>query len=242
MDRDRYLALLEQDGLLLRTAAARDLDADVPPCPGWTVRDAVEHTAEVYEHKILAATGGGRAPTAWQMTTPDGMGPVEWYDDALHRLLDALRTTDPAAPSWTFWPADQTAGFWLRRMAQETAMHRADVESAFGAITPIDAELAVDGVDEVLVQVLTGVWNDEPMPDLTGTLVVATGDRSWHVVMKPDTVDVTEGGGDADATVSGEPSELLLWLWGRAPDSAVTTSGDPDAVRRLRERLARTTQ
>jgi hypothetical protein len=80
------------------------------------------------------------------------------------------------------------------------------------------------------------------MPDLPGTLVVSTGDHSWHLDMKPDTVDVNEGGGDADATVTGEPSDLLLWLWGRAPDSAVTTTGDEGAVRRLRERLARTTQ
>jgi uncharacterized protein (TIGR03083 family) len=242
MDRDRYLALLEQDGRLLGTTAARDLDAAVPPCPGWTVRDAVVHTAEVYEHKILVATGRGERPTAWRQEPPDGMGPVEWYDDALRRVIDVLRTTDPNAPSLTWWPADQTAGFWTRRMAQETAVHRADVESAFGLITPVDAELAVDGVDEVLVQMLPGAWNDEPMPDLTGTLVVSTGGRSWHVVMKPDTVDVAEGEGDADATVTGEPSDVLLWLWGRAPDSAVKTTGDQDAVRRLRERLARTTQ
>jgi uncharacterized protein (TIGR03083 family) len=242
MDRDRYLTLLEEDGRLLRTAAARDLDAGVPPCPGWTVGDAVTHTAEVYEHKMLVATGRGERPAAWRQTPPDGMGPVEWYDDALRRVLDVLRTTDPGAPSVTWWPADQTAGFWVRRMAQETAVHRADVESAFGPVTPVDAELAVDGVDEVLVQVLPGAWHDEPMPGLTGTLVVATGGRSWLVAMKPGAVDVTEGGGDADATVTGEPSDVLLWLWGRAPDSVVTTTGDEGAVRRLRERLARTTQ
>ena len=43
---------------------------------------------------------------------------------------------DPAAPSWTWWPDDQTAGFWLRRMAQETAVHRVDVELPLGATTP----------------------------------------------------------------------------------------------------------
>ena len=35
-------------------------------------------------------------------------------------------------------------------MAQETAVHRVDVESGFDAVTPVDDELAVDGIDEVL--------------------------------------------------------------------------------------------
>ncbi len=35
---------------------------------------------------------------------------------------------------------------------------------------------------------------------------------------------------------------LLLWLWGRAPDAAVTATGDEGAVRRLRDRLALATQ
>ena len=44
------LAQLTSDGAALRGAAA-DVDRPVPTCPGWTVRDAVEHTAVVYAHK-----------------------------------------------------------------------------------------------------------------------------------------------------------------------------------------------
>jgi hypothetical protein len=43
-------------------------------------------------------------------------------------------------------------------------------------------------------------------------------------------------------TASGEPSELLLWLWGRRPDSAVTLHGDPAAIAAWRALLARATQ
>jgi hypothetical protein len=50
------------------------------------------------------------------------------------------------------------------------------------------------------------------------------------------------GPGRADATVTGEPSELLLWLWGRRPESAVYVEGDESAVRGLRTRLAAATQ
>ncbi|MBN2623563.1 MAG: maleylpyruvate isomerase N-terminal domain-containing protein, partial [Acidimicrobiales bacterium] len=46
---DRYLDLVEQDGRrLAEVAAAGDLDAPIPSCPGWAVRDCVVHTGEVY--------------------------------------------------------------------------------------------------------------------------------------------------------------------------------------------------
>ena len=240
MDRDRYLALLAADGAALR-AAARDLDAAVPTCPGWTVRDAVTHTAEVYEHKLACIAAGGTRPEPWPPSWAE-RDPVEWYADAHQRLLRVLRDTDPAAPSWTWWPPDQTAGFWVRRMAQETAVHRADVESASGAIGPVDAELATDGVDEVLVLMLAGDWSDEVVPHLTGTATVTTGGRSWRIVMTPAEVTVEETGGDAEASVGGDPSDVLLWLWGRVADDAVRIDGDADVARRLRERLALATR
>ena len=53
------LAQLAADGRALRDAAT-DLDAPVPPCPGWTVQDAVEHTAMVYAHKSAVLETGAR--------------------------------------------------------------------------------------------------------------------------------------------------------------------------------------
>ncbi|HEV2889448.1 MAG TPA: maleylpyruvate isomerase family mycothiol-dependent enzyme [Frankiaceae bacterium] len=237
MERERFLELLRTDGDLLLLTARRGLDATVPTCPGWTVRDAVSHTAQVYEHKLACIALGGPKPEPWPPAWPD-RDPLDWYADAHARLVATLTTTDPAAPSHTWWPDDQTAGFWVRRMAQETAVHRADVESAFGDVTPIDAELAVDGVDEVLTMMLADDWSDLPQPDLNGTASVETGGRRWHVAMTTDDVAVAESDGPAEATVSGEPSDVLLWLWGRAPDGAVRIDGDAGAARRFRERLA----
>ena len=45
---------------------------------------------------------------------------------------------------------DQTVGFWYRRMALETVVHRVDVETGFGVPRAVNAELAVDGIDEVV--------------------------------------------------------------------------------------------
>lgn len=242
VDRERYLEVLTEDSGLLVEAAARDMTAPVPSCPGWTVRRAVEHVAEVYEHKLAAIERRGERPEPWPPEWPEHREPLDWFADARQRLLDKLANTDPASPSWTWWPPDQTAGFWMRRMAQETAVHRVDVEVATGMAAPIDVELAVDGVDEVLLVMLAGDWGVDPQPALTGRVDVATRDRLWRVTMKPAEVRLDAGGAPPDAVVSAEPSPLLLWLWGRAPDSAVEVTGDREAAGRLRERLALATQ
>ncbi|MEP6696765.1 MAG: maleylpyruvate isomerase family mycothiol-dependent enzyme [Pseudonocardiales bacterium] len=246
METSRYLDLLRADGGLLAATARLDLDAEVPPCPGWRVRDAVEHTAEVYEHK-LACIDLRANPDPWPPARPADRDPVQWFMDAHGRLLDVLTTHDPATPAYTWFPPDQTVGFWVRRMAQETAVHRVDVQSAFDAVTTVDAELATDGVDEVLTLMLAGDWSDDPIEWMGGgeRVAVSTGGRSWLVTFDAREITVVESGksgGSADATVSGAPSDVLLWLWGRAGDDAVEFSGDAAAIRLLRGWLATATE
>lgn len=65
MDRTRYLEVLDVNGKLPSRAAAVDLKADVPACPGWTVGDVVRHTGEVYEHDFACIQLGGRRPDPW---------------------------------------------------------------------------------------------------------------------------------------------------------------------------------
>ena len=62
-------------------------------------------------------------------------------------LFDGL---DPEAPAWNLAPQPKKAGFWPRRMAHETAVHRWDAQLAIAAGEPIEAKLAADGVSEVL--------------------------------------------------------------------------------------------
>ena len=252
-----YLDALRNDGQLLAdTAAAGSLQTDVPPCPGWTVRDAVEHTAAVYQHKISCMRLGRRPEShEWPHAADPDEEPVAWFRRSLGEVLGELTERGPQAPSYTWWPADQTVGFWYRRMAQETAVHRVDVQSAFDQVSPVDPALAVDGIDEVLKRFLGGDWSDLPEEEWAGidpqagagrAVAVRTGDNCWRVRMEPDRIDIdididtsTE---PADATVSGEPSELLLWLWRRRPDTAVTLEGDNEAVAALRDRLYVATQ
>ena len=244
LPRGRYLELLAADGAALRAAAGGvDLATPVPSCPGWTVRDAVEHTAEVFEHKTACIAGAGVKPDPWPPDWPADRDPLEWFDGAFGRLLHVLRTADPASPSWTWWPADQSAGFWVRRMAQETAVHRIDVQLAAGTASPVADDLAVDGMDELLHLMLAGDWTGDEAPELTGTVAVRTPDRAWTVAMTADRVDVGDGASPlAQATVSADPSPLLLWSYGRESDDVVRITGDPAAAARLRGRLALATQ
>jgi uncharacterized protein (TIGR03083 family) len=246
---DRYLELVESDTSRLISLARRGLDADVPTCPGWEVRDLVLHTAEVFQHKV-ACTRLGVMPENWPPPPPAG-DPVDHLEASLTELVSVLREHGPEAPSATWWPDDQTVGFWYRRMAHEAAVHRVDAEAAFDEITAIAPDLAVDGVDEVLQLFLGGDWSDQPddgwrgvSPEAGAGLVteVIAGEHSWRVTLHPDRVDVVEGPGEAVATVGGDPSAVMLWLWRRIPAELVEVAGDPDAVTALHDRLLLATQ
>jgi uncharacterized protein (TIGR03083 family) len=242
IDYTTYVEHVAQEGQRLMAAARKNLSSDVPSCPGWTVHDLVSHVAAVYEHKI-ACTALGRAPDPWPPNWPADRDPIEWLGDAHGRLLEMFGRSDATTPSATWWLPDQTVGFWARRMAQETAVHRIDAELAIGTPSPVDAELAADGVDEILILMLAGDWSEDPDDAVMGQHVaISTGGRTWLITLERGAVNVVEQGGAADATVEGDPSDVLLFLWGRLPEDRVKLSGDQDALRVLRSRLVLATQ
>lgn len=249
---ERYLELIEQDGRRLAAAArGGHLDAPIPSCPGWTVRDCVTHTGDVYQHKVATMRLGRSPGDDYEQAPPPGTDLLTWFDRSLAALLGELRDRGPEAPSSTWWPPDQTVGFWYRRMAQETAVHRLDVEDGLGTPTPIDAELAADGIDEVLDAFITDDWSEvtadewgdvDPQAGAGATVAVRSGGQVWRSILAPDRITLARGDGPADASVSGEPEAVLLWLWGRRPDAAVAFDGDRAALAAFRDRLRLATQ
>jgi hypothetical protein len=133
-------------------------------------------------------------------------------------------------------------------MAHEAAIHRVDIELAHDDVTPIDDELALDGVDEVLRLFLAGDWSDETVDDRAGTVVqIRSGGTTWRVVMEPKAIVAIVYLNrwpelPVDATVSGDPLPMYLWLWGRGSRDQLTVDGDVAAVDQLRERMVVATQ
>ena len=157
MEFRRYLQHITHDGDLVADLAPRGLDLPVPVCTPWDVREVVAHLATVYDHKVMNLRLGRRPMEGeWVTEAPFGEDTVGWFRNEHAKLLAELEALDPAALAWTWWPPDQTVGFWFRRMALETVVHRVDVETQFGPRSAIDEEFAIDGIDEVLMCMLDG--------------------------------------------------------------------------------------
>jgi uncharacterized protein (TIGR03083 family) len=239
---DEYLAHLQADFDALLAAAEDDLDAAVPGCPGWDVRALLSHVLGVYRHKCAALRTDAAPPPRddeWG-AVPAGADIRDELKAAYADLVGHLEARDADDATWSWWPAEQTVGFWQRRMAQETTVHRWDAESALDGpdgAGDIPQELAADGVDELLGW-LRWPWDDDPQEDAVGQRVlVAADDHSWTVTLNRTSVEVVGGAGAAEALVAGPSSGMLLHLWGRPGEHGVATTGDETALRLLRERL-----
>ncbi len=220
-----YLDDLRRDGDAFLHAVGANLTVSVPSCPGWTMLDLVRHLGGVYGYAVRQVRSAERVPDA-PLEVPDDEVLAALAD--LHaELLLVFAETDPDAPSWN-WDRDRpnVAAFWPRRMALETVVHRWDVQNALGlhddgAPAPIDADLACDGVDEVLEQFLPR-RRGRAKEDLTGTVHLHATDASpsvpaeWTVELGPrGAVAVRRVHEKGDAAMRGPAGELLLACWGR---------------------------
>jgi len=243
----RLRECLSSDAARLREMVASvDSGAPVPSCPGWTVADLTGHVGGVYLHKVECMVQGVE-PDAWP---PEGLAeeaakdPLGLLDRAYAALVHEFDTRPPDTPAGGWYAPDRTVGFQIRRMAQETVIHRLDAELAAGVEpAPVPDDLAVDGIEEFLyIFVAYGTvawleWSREVLADTDGggVRLVTTG-GAWLVRPTPDGVQVTEDpAGEAVAEVTATPAELLLWMWGRAGDDAVTITGDPERIVQLRK-------
>ena len=230
-------------------------DTQVPTCPGWNAVDLLWHLGQVQD--FWARITHGRLQTSDQVQEieqtrrrPDDRAGVQaFFDDASRCLRDALRSTPPETPAWT-WSAEQTVGFSYRRQAHEALIHRLDAELTAGADRrPMDTALAADGIDEALRIMFGGLpeWGSKHS-DAGKTFRVEATDtgHTWLVELvrftgtSPDGTEYdepdiqvlnTDDGRAVDATVSGTAVDVDCWMWNRPAIRQVTVTGDP-AVRR----------
>jgi uncharacterized protein (TIGR03083 family) len=234
---EQYAVDLRTDGAALAEAARTNLDAAVPSCPGWTMRDLVVHTANVYKHKYEIVKDLITEPHKPTPETPpeDGEKLVEWFEDRLAKLAGTLAESDPEAHAWNWSDGGQVVSFWHRRMAQETAVHRWDAQNAVGDPAPIEPELAADGIDEILHAFMEGDRSVPPERSVhvhcTDTGLETGGE--WFVSMTEGKALVTREHEKGDCALRGPASNLLLALWGRIPLESVELLGDRGAAEAL---------
>lgn len=230
-----FVALLRREGAVLAAACrSGPLDAPVPGCPGWDVSALLVHTSRVHRMATAAVLGGGEAPGRAPRPADDVVG---WYEDGLAALLDALAATPEDAPAWTFLGPHGTAGFWRRRMAHETAVHRWDAESARGDGGSIEARFATDGLDELLdVFGPRRVGQVEGGIDTGGTIHLHCTDveGEWTFQGTGGGFEWSRGHSKGDVALRGPAEALLLIMWGRKTleTPGIEVFGDPAVLGR----------
>ena len=254
MEYARFLDCLTSDFDRLRSIVPTDPTAPVPTCPGWTVADLTRHVGEVYLHKTIAMREGAE-PAPWPPKALADEEPLALLDRAYAELREEFASRKPEDPAGTWYGPDQTVGFWIRRMAHETVIHRIDAELGTGqAVAPVAPDLAVDGIDELLkifVAYSIAEWTDY-FTDILGrspgrTYLVRADGSAWQIRTGPELFTVADGAGDeaADVTVSGPPTAVLRWVWNREDPggpSEATVEGGQKAVDELRRCIVMATQ
>ena len=251
-----YIARLREEGELLAGAAERaGLDAKVPACPAWRVRDLLKHVG--YVHRWAAGYVREQHPKWVDRASEKEIlagGPRDdalpgWFREGHASLVQALEAADPGMTCWTFLETPSPLAFWARRQAHETAIHRVDAEQAAAAAGAAGAQagggasfapaFAADGVDELIMGFLgrdaeRGSWDGPP-----GVLGIHADDGTgatahWRVVSAPGQLAVAREAGPADCDVTGSAAGLYLLLWNRGDASGLQVRGDPGTLAAFR--------
>jgi uncharacterized protein (TIGR03083 family) len=236
---DRLLAeVTGSTATLAEIAGHADPTTPVPTCPEWTLRQLITHVGRAHRWAAAIVDTNAAEPIPFR-EVPDGRLPddpaqrPQWLRDGAARLAGAVRTG--AGPVWTHL-GPGPASYWGRRMAHETAVHRADGQITVGTRPVIDPEIAADGIAEWL-SFLPAIQAGE-QPERPGILpegkvvhfhVTDQGvDGEWLVRGGPGGIAVETGHGKGDMALRGPASDVLLVLLRRLPpdDPAVQVLGD----------------
>ncbi len=224
----RYREHVQADGEALIAAVAAAPEAQVTACPGWDTTKLAGHVGFVW---AMVTNVLRTRPESFERPGPEAVAPDQgvatWLGERHAAILDALDATPEDTAMWT-WTERRDAGFFHRRMAMETAVHRWDAQAASGVADPVARALAVDGIDEI-----TEVgWRSSlsrqipPLPAGSLHLHCTDGDGEWLIRNVDGDLVVTHEHAKGDAAVRGAASDLFLYLWGRVGDDAVEVLGD----------------
>lgn len=235
--RDEYLASLHRDNELILDAmgAAGNLTQPVDGTD-WVLADLIGHLGTIQHYvanTLIKRDGPGDRPPP-----PDDRAQwADWFADGSARLEAELARAADDEPVWN-WSvrSPDVAAFWVRRMAQEAAVHRYDAElAATGTAEAIDPVMAKDGLDEYFDMFLSRV--EDRAPIRIGNLAVQLrtleddidAQGNWMVRCGDGPPVVTREHAKGDVALQGPANALLLAVWGRVePDEmGLELQGDP---------------
>jgi uncharacterized protein (TIGR03083 family) len=204
-----------------------------PACPGWTLFDLADHLGRVYA-MVVTAIGTGPAGTLERSAVPrrpEHQDPTDWLEERLAIMLDGLCSLPETARCWNFVDGPGgPVGFWWRRQAHETLIHRVDAEQACGLpVAPVPPELAADGISELLgLAGLREVRFDElELGEEMSLHLHATDAASAEWTIDTGRRTYATAHLKADVAVRGPAFVLDLWCWRRGSARARGGSEGP---------------
>lgn len=228
-----HLALLArfQDDFLAAVPVA-DVTAHVPACGDWTVRELVEHLADIHYWAAGNARGVKGAPL--------GDGPFDLaphYSAQAAYLRETLAEVDPDEIGRVLTDREPMGRgpvrFWHRRQTHETLVHLHDLLAATaGAAAPglvrAEPEVWADAVDEVVSLLQPRQVALGRMEPLRHPVILMATDTdaptTWVLGAPGERADEVA----PDVVVSGTAEGIALTLWHRLTpaEAGLTVEGD----------------
>ncbi|MCC9742122.1 TIGR03085 family metal-binding protein [Streptomyces sp. MNU89] len=174
-------------------------------CGDWTTRDLAVHLV-VRERRPDAAAGMFVKPLAARLDRVAAEFGAKPYEE----LIQLVRTGPPRMSPFTLKQIDEAAN------TVEFYVHAEDIRRAQPDWTPRE-------LDPVLADAL---WSRIEK----AARMMGRKSPVGLVLRRPDGRTAVAHRGTPVVTVTGEPGELLLFLYGRQEQARVETEGDKDAV------------
>lgn len=219
LDTARHIEATRAVGAQAWRMAENRLDAPVSACPEWRIRDVVYHLGNVASFVHACLEQGAGEPKFADAKMPLDDRVIQWAAKEWDQVLDRLAAADPLAAAWNWSTQPHIVSFWPRCLAHEAFVHSWDIADAVGESLTIPADVAADGVDEILAVHLAAGVRDGRRFTRTGRIEVHstdTGDR-WLVETTAATVQTRAAapGEPRDTRIAATAEGLYLDLWGR---------------------------